>query len=136
MSRTGYVSAQRTASPGFSCVSMKSNNSMNLPPGLSDVDAQRTASPGFSCVSLKSNNSMILPPGLSDVDAQRTASPGFSCVSLKMSLPREFSDGPAATFDSVATSRKRKRAASPQQPLISVINQRTLILSLFQNGLN
>ncbi|XP_026073440.1 NACHT, LRR and PYD domains-containing protein 3-like isoform X1 [Carassius auratus] len=78
-----YVDTQRAASPGFSCVSMKSNNSMFHPPGLSYVDAQRAASPGFSCVSMKSNNSMFHPPGLSDVDAQRAASPGFSGVSIK-----------------------------------------------------
>uniref|UniRef100_A0A8C1E628 NACHT domain-containing protein n=1 Tax=Cyprinus carpio carpio TaxID=630221 RepID=A0A8C1E628_CYPCA len=74
---------QRAASPGFSCVSMKSNNSMIIPPVLSDADAQRAASPGFTCVSMKSNNSMIIPHNLSDVDAQRAAFPGFSCVSMK-----------------------------------------------------
>ncbi|XP_052408466.1 NACHT, LRR and PYD domains-containing protein 3-like isoform X3 [Carassius gibelio] len=77
------VEAQRAGSPGFSCVSMKSNNSMYQPPYLSDVDAQRAGSPGFSCVSMKSNNSMYQPPYLSDVDAQRAGSPGFSCVSMK-----------------------------------------------------
>ncbi len=96
------VDAPRAASP-FSSVSMKSNNSMPLPPGLSDVDAQRATSPGFSCVSMKSNNSMPLPPGLSDVDAQRATSPGFSCVSMKsnnsMPQPPELSDGPTVTFD-------------------------------------
>ncbi len=30
------------------------------------VDTQRAASPGFSCVSMKSNRSMFLPPELSD----------------------------------------------------------------------
>ncbi|KAL0154040.1 hypothetical protein M9458_050653, partial [Cirrhinus mrigala] len=29
------------------------------------VDTQRAASPGFSCVSVKSDNSMHQPPGLS-----------------------------------------------------------------------
>ncbi|XP_059405768.1 NACHT, LRR and PYD domains-containing protein 3-like [Carassius carassius] len=77
------VHAQRASSPGFSCVSVKSNNSMNRPPYLSDVNAQRVSSPGFSCVSMKSNNSMNRPPYLSDVNAQRVSSPGFSCVSMK-----------------------------------------------------
>ncbi|KAI2643981.1 ATP synthase subunit beta [Labeo rohita] len=36
------------------------------PPGLSDVDTQRTTSSGLSCVSMKSNNSMNKPPELSD----------------------------------------------------------------------
>ncbi|XP_042586743.1 LOW QUALITY PROTEIN: protein NLRC3-like [Cyprinus carpio] len=80
------VDAQRSVSAGFSCVSVKSNRSIGLPPGLSDVDAQREASPGFSCVSMKSNNSMFQPPGLSDVDAQRSASAGFSCVSMKSNI--------------------------------------------------
>ncbi|XP_043088492.1 NACHT, LRR and PYD domains-containing protein 3-like isoform X2 [Puntigrus tetrazona] len=114
------VDARRTASSGLSCVSMKSNNSVIIPPDLSDVDARRTASSGLSCVSMKSNNSMIIPPDLSDVDARRTASSGLSCVSMKsnnsMIIPPDLSDEPAATFDSIATSRKRKRAASPQQP--------------------
>uniref|UniRef100_A0A9J7Z3Q2 NACHT, LRR and PYD domains-containing protein 12-like n=1 Tax=Cyprinus carpio carpio TaxID=630221 RepID=A0A9J7Z3Q2_CYPCA len=90
------VDTQRAASPGFSYVSMKSNNSIGLPPGLSDVDAQRAASAGFSSVSMKSNNSMHLPPGLSDVDTQRVASAGFSCVSMKsnnsIGLPPVLSD--------------------------------------------
>ncbi|KAL0148759.1 hypothetical protein M9458_055937, partial [Cirrhinus mrigala] len=33
------VDTQRAASPGFSCVSMKSNRSMNHPPDLSDGPA-------------------------------------------------------------------------------------------------
>ncbi|KAL0149937.1 hypothetical protein M9458_054769, partial [Cirrhinus mrigala] len=69
------------------------------------VDTHRAASPGFSCVSMKSNNSMILSPHLSDVDAQRAASPGFSCVSMKSndSMPAivfDFSNGPAVSSDS------------------------------------
>ncbi|XP_073699488.1 uncharacterized protein [Garra rufa] len=87
---------QKAASPGFSCVSMKSNNSMHLPPGLSDVDTQREASQGFSCVSMKSNNSMHLPPGLHDFNTQRAASSGYSCVSMKsnnsMHLPPGLHD--------------------------------------------
>uniref|UniRef100_A0A8C1N6B0 NACHT domain-containing protein n=1 Tax=Cyprinus carpio TaxID=7962 RepID=A0A8C1N6B0_CYPCA len=114
------VDTQRAASPGFSGVSVKSNNSMFLPPGLSDVDSQRAASPGFSAVSVKSNNSMFQPPDLSDVDAQRAASPGFSCVSVKsnifMNQPPGLSDELAVTSDSFIISRKRKRAASPLQP--------------------
>ncbi|XP_042577350.1 LOW QUALITY PROTEIN: NACHT, LRR and PYD domains-containing protein 12-like [Cyprinus carpio] len=90
------VYTQKAASPGFSCVSVKSNNSMFEPPELSDVDTQRAASPGFSRVSMKSNKSMFEPPELSDVDPQRATSPGFSCVSMKsnnsMFEPPELSD--------------------------------------------
>ncbi|XP_073801239.1 uncharacterized protein isoform X2 [Danio rerio] len=76
------VDHQRAASPEFSCLSMKSNNSMHLPPFMSDgsavnsesgktlnlaaVDHHRAASPEFSCVSMKSNNSIHLPPYMSD----------------------------------------------------------------------
>ncbi|XP_073801190.1 uncharacterized protein isoform X3 [Danio rerio] len=84
------VDPQRAASPVFSCVSMKSNNSMFLPPAFSDgsavksesgkrlklapVDPQRSASPEFSCVSIKSNNSMFLPPAFSGGSAGRSES--------------------------------------------------------------
>ncbi|XP_016371010.1 NACHT, LRR and PYD domains-containing protein 3-like, partial [Sinocyclocheilus rhinocerous] len=68
------VDTQRAASPGFSCVSMKSNNSMAIPRGLSDGSAvnsdslliskkrKRAASPVSNCVSMKSNRSMFDPP--------------------------------------------------------------------------
>ncbi|KAL0151034.1 hypothetical protein M9458_053547, partial [Cirrhinus mrigala] len=66
------------------------------------VYSQRAASPGFSCVSVKSNISMDKPPDLSDVGSQRAASPGFNCVSIKiMFLPPGLSDGPAVTSDPV-----------------------------------
>ncbi|XDV14014.1 hypothetical protein PO909_002262 [Leuciscus waleckii] len=90
------VHNQRAASSGFSCVSMKSNDSMRLPPILSDGPSS-----GFSCVSMKSNNSMLLPPNLSD-----GPSPGFSCVSMKsnnsMLLPPNLSDGPSSGFSCVS----------------------------------
>ncbi|XP_052407996.1 NACHT, LRR and PYD domains-containing protein 3 isoform X3 [Carassius gibelio] len=114
------VDTQRAASPGFSCVSMKSNRSMPLPPYLSDVDAQRAGSSGFSCVSMKSNRSMPLPPYLSDVDAQRAASPGFSCVSMKsnrsMPLPPYLSDVDA------------QRAGSPGFSCVSMKSNRSMPL--------
>ncbi|XP_073699501.1 NACHT, LRR and PYD domains-containing protein 3-like isoform X6 [Garra rufa] len=77
------VDTQRAASPGISCVSMKSNNSMYQPPNLREVDTERASSPGISCVSMKSNNSMYQPPTLREVDTERASSPGFSCVSMK-----------------------------------------------------
>ncbi|KAK7174172.1 hypothetical protein R3I93_001382 [Phoxinus phoxinus] len=91
-----FVHTQRAASPGFSCVSMKSNISMPLPPNLSDGPSS-----GFSCVSMKSNISMPLPPNLSD-----GPSSGFSCVSMKsnisMPLPPNLSDGPSSGFSCVS----------------------------------
>uniref|UniRef100_A0A9J7XEM6 Uncharacterized protein n=1 Tax=Cyprinus carpio carpio TaxID=630221 RepID=A0A9J7XEM6_CYPCA len=111
---------QRAASPGFSCVSMKSNNSTILPPELSGFHTQRTASPGFSCVSVKSNNSTILPPELSDFHTNRTASPGFSCVSMKsnnsMILPPELS------------GFHTNRTASPGFSCVSMKSNNSMIL--------
>ncbi|XP_073801195.1 uncharacterized protein isoform X2 [Danio rerio] len=104
------VDPQRAASPVFSCVSMKSNNSMYQPPAFSDgstvrsecgkrlkltpVDPQRAASPLFSCVSMKSNNSMFQPPA--------------------------FSDGSTVRSESVIVSRSRKSAASPVSSGVSM----------------
>ncbi|KAK9978235.1 hypothetical protein ABG768_019994 [Culter alburnus] len=104
------VHTQREASPGFSCVSMKSNHFMQQPPYLNDGPAVTSdsvnhsmlqphylndgPSPGSSCVSMKSNHSMLQPPYLNE-----GPSPGSSCVSMKsnhsMLLPPYLSDGPA-----------------------------------------
>ncbi|KAG1930018.1 NACHT, LRR and PYD domains-containing protein 12-like [Pimephales promelas] len=83
-------------SSGFSCVSMKSNNSMINPPTLSNGP-----SPGFSCVSMKSNNSMINPPMFSNGQSS-----GFSCVSMKSNIsmrePPALSNGPSPGFSCVS----------------------------------
>ncbi|XP_039546477.1 NACHT, LRR and PYD domains-containing protein 3, partial [Pimephales promelas] len=101
------LTQRRAASPGSSCVSMKSNNSMSLPPNLSDGPSS-----GFSCVSMKSNNSMSLPPGLSD-----GPSSGFSCVSMKsnnsMSLPPNLSDGPSSGFSCVSMKSNNSMSLPP-----------------------
>ncbi|XP_050961086.1 NACHT, LRR and PYD domains-containing protein 3-like [Labeo rohita] len=65
------VHTPRPSSPGFSCVSMKSNNSMDIiPPNLSEGPAvnsdsvrsrKRAASTVSSCVPMKRNSSMINP---------------------------------------------------------------------------
>ncbi|XP_056450508.1 NLR family CARD domain-containing protein 3-like [Gadus chalcogrammus] len=65
---------QRADSPGPSCVSMKSDSSMYLPPVFKDGRPtgeerrrqERADSPGPSCVSMKSDQSMYLPPDLKD----------------------------------------------------------------------
>ncbi|XP_053281838.1 NLR family CARD domain-containing protein 3 isoform X2 [Pleuronectes platessa] len=66
----------RAESPGFSCVSLKSDRSMNQPlifsnePGPSHTKGQdhrlRAESPGSSCLSLKSDQSMRHPPEFSN----------------------------------------------------------------------
>uniref|UniRef100_A0AAQ4QCA8 B30.2/SPRY domain-containing protein n=1 Tax=Gasterosteus aculeatus aculeatus TaxID=481459 RepID=A0AAQ4QCA8_GASAC len=98
--------AQRThqrpgPGPGPSCVSMKSNQSMNLPIEFKDVGPSVDArthhrprpgpGPGPSCVSMKSNQSMSPPLNFKDVgpsvDAsshqQRGKSPEPRCLSMK-----------------------------------------------------
>ncbi|XP_016103918.1 NACHT, LRR and PYD domains-containing protein 3-like [Sinocyclocheilus grahami] len=66
---------QNAASPEPSCVSIKSDVSINLPPYLSDgpvtidpsdIEKKRSESPEPSCVSIKSELSINLPPYLSD----------------------------------------------------------------------
>uniref|UniRef100_A0A9J8AI52 NACHT, LRR and PYD domains-containing protein 12-like n=1 Tax=Cyprinus carpio carpio TaxID=630221 RepID=A0A9J8AI52_CYPCA len=111
---------QSAASPEPSCVSIKSDISINLPPYLSDgsmtIDPSDTKkkgseSPEPSCVSIKSDISINLPPYLSDgsmtIDPSDTKkkgseSPEPSCVSIKsdisINLPPYLSDG-AVTID-------------------------------------
>ncbi|KAK0151027.1 NLR family CARD domain-containing protein 3 [Merluccius polli] len=65
---------ERADSPGPSCVSMKSDWSMDKPPEFKDVNRQppkkkgqeRADSPGPSCVSMKSDWSMDKPPQFKD----------------------------------------------------------------------
>ncbi|XP_059904922.1 NLR family CARD domain-containing protein 3-like isoform X2 [Gadus macrocephalus] len=69
------VQQLRADSPGSSCVSMKSDWSMDHPPTFNDqrpsrderrVQQQRADSPGSSCVSMKSDWSMDHPPTFND----------------------------------------------------------------------
>ncbi|KAK9977057.1 hypothetical protein ABG768_018878 [Culter alburnus] len=66
---------------------------------------KRSSSPDPSCVSLKSNQSMDRPAKFSDGavtsdpsrGSQRAASPQPSCVSMKSIVPPEFSDAPVTS---------------------------------------
>ncbi|XP_059904464.1 NACHT, LRR and PYD domains-containing protein 12-like isoform X3 [Gadus macrocephalus] len=102
-------------SPGPSCVSLKSERSMDPPVRFTDgnqsiekrrVQQQRADSPGPRCVSMKSDRSMDPPVRFTDgnqsiakrrVQQERADSPGPSCVSLKsqrsMDPPVRFTDG-------------------------------------------
>ncbi|CAL8308311.1 unnamed protein product [Merluccius merluccius] len=106
---------ERADSPGPSCVSMKSDWSMNHPVQFKDgnpsiekrrVQQERADSPGPSCVSMKSDRSMNHPFTFKDgnqsiekrrVQQERADSPGPSCVSMKsdrsMDDPPQFKDG-------------------------------------------
>ncbi|XP_059905424.1 NACHT, LRR and PYD domains-containing protein 12-like isoform X4 [Gadus macrocephalus] len=78
-SKAKRVQQQRADSPGPSCVSMKSDWSMDKPPELKDgrpsreespEQQQRADSPGPSCVSMKSDRSMDLPLSFKDGNHQ------------------------------------------------------------------
>ncbi|KAK0133694.1 NLR family CARD domain-containing protein 3 [Merluccius polli] len=105
---------ERADSPGPSCVSMKSDQSMDHPVTFKDgnqsikkrVQQERADSPGPSCVSMKSDHSMYEPENFKDgnqsvekrrVQQERADSPGPSCVSMKsdrsMGQPENFKDG-------------------------------------------
>ncbi|XP_049324272.1 protein NLRC3-like isoform X1 [Astyanax mexicanus] len=80
--------SNRREPPEPSYVSMKSHNSMVMPPEFSN----RTEPPEPSYVSMKSHNSMVMPPGFSN----RREPPEPSCVSMKshnsMVMPPGFSN--------------------------------------------
>ncbi|KAK0141754.1 NLR family CARD domain-containing protein 3 [Merluccius polli] len=106
---------ERADSPGPSCVSMKSDRSMDRPVVFKDgnqsiekrrVQQERADSPGPSCVSMKSDWSMYRPVVFKDGNQsiekrrpqqERADSPGPSCVSMKsdwsMDYPPQFKDG-------------------------------------------
>ncbi|XP_041960856.1 NACHT, LRR and PYD domains-containing protein 12-like isoform X3 [Alosa sapidissima] len=104
----------RPPSPVPSCVSMKSDKSMDYPPKFSDAptssgltpEMHRPPSPVNSCVSMKSDKSMDYPPKFSNEPApsgltpemHRPPSPVNSCVSVKsdksIDYPPKFSNVP------------------------------------------
>ncbi|XP_048019524.1 NLR family CARD domain-containing protein 3-like isoform X1 [Megalobrama amblycephala] len=117
------IRSKRASSPEFSCVSMKSNESIGHPPDLSDEavtsdpsismrGSQRASSPEPSCVSMKSIESIHQPPDLSDepvtsdhsrVDRDRS----FSPLQFRPSVPRLTS-----TFTPIRTSQDRHKLLS------------------------
>ncbi|XP_059911371.1 NACHT, LRR and PYD domains-containing protein 12-like isoform X6 [Gadus macrocephalus] len=128
---------QRADSPGPSCVSMKSDRSMEHPVGFKDgnqsiekrrVQQERPDSPGPSCVSMKSDHSMDIPWRLNDGRPsreerrrqQRADSPGPSCVSMKsdgsMGIPVTFKVGRPSREE----RRRQERAVSPGPSCVSM----------------
>ncbi|XP_056445285.1 NLR family CARD domain-containing protein 3-like isoform X7 [Gadus chalcogrammus] len=130
---------QRADSPGPSCVSMKSDWSMDQPVRFKDgnqsiakrrVQQQRADSPGPICVSMKSDWSMDQPVRFKDgnqsiakrrVQQQRADSPGPICVSMKsdwsMDQPVRFKDGK----QSIEKRRvQQPRADSPGPSCVSM----------------
>ncbi|KAK0145258.1 NLR family CARD domain-containing protein 3 [Merluccius polli] len=106
---------ERADSPGPSCVSMKSDWSIDYPPDLKDgrpsreerrEQQERADSPGPSCVSMKSDHSMghivRFEDGNESIEQrreqqERADSPGPSCVSMKsdrsIDYPPDLKDG-------------------------------------------
>ncbi|XP_060745327.1 NLR family CARD domain-containing protein 3-like isoform X1 [Tachysurus vachellii] len=106
---------KRSESPTQSCISMKSDGSMDPPPVFKDGDLsllhsklqrKRSESPTQSCISMKSDGSMDPPPVFKDGDSsllhsklqrKRSESPTQSCISMKsdgsMDPPPVFKDG-------------------------------------------
>ncbi|XP_048845416.1 NACHT, LRR and PYD domains-containing protein 12-like isoform X8 [Brienomyrus brachyistius] len=140
--RTERVLSERAGSPAPSCVSMKSNRSMEHPltfregpfPTDQRVLRERAGSPAPSCVSMKSNRSMEHPltfregpfPTDQRVLRKRAGSPAPSCVSLKsdrsMKPPFNFREGPFPTDQRVL----RKRAGSPAPSCVSLKSDRSM----------
>ncbi|CAL8402623.1 unnamed protein product [Gadus morhua 'NCC'] len=125
---------ERADSPGPSCVSMKSDRSMDPPEQFKDgnpsikkrkVLQERADSPGPSCVSMKSDRSMDPPEQFKDgnlsikkrkVLHERADSPRPSCVTMKtdrsMNIPPEFKDGRPTRKD--RQHQKRSKVTSAQ----------------------
>ncbi|KAL1250479.1 hypothetical protein QQF64_018275, partial [Cirrhinus molitorella] len=143
---------KRAASPEPSCVSMRSDASMNKPPqfstgsvtsNTSETENKRSASPEPSCVSMRSDASMNKPPQFSTGSVtsntrrkrKRSASPEPSCVSMRSdkSMPESlnFSTGSVTSN----TRRKRKRSASPEPSCVSMRSDKSMPESLnFSTG--
>ncbi|XP_035276257.1 NACHT, LRR and PYD domains-containing protein 3-like, partial [Anguilla anguilla] len=91
------VQAERAGSPVPSCLSMKSDHSIELPVNFREqftgdqrVQVEREASPVPSCLSMKSDHSIDRPTnfrgqfaGDQRVQAERSGSPVPSCLSMK-----------------------------------------------------
>ncbi|XDV32807.1 hypothetical protein PO909_003524 [Leuciscus waleckii] len=105
------VQLERSDFPEASCVSMKSDWSMDHPPELKDgetrpnlssVQQERSDSPEASCLSMNSNWSMDHPPEIKtgdrrSVQQKRSDSPEASCLSMtsdwSMDYPPEMKGG-------------------------------------------
>ncbi|XP_077086520.1 NLR family CARD domain-containing protein 3-like isoform X2 [Siphateles boraxobius] len=139
---------QESSTPESSCVSMKSNCSMNMPiefksgdikPDLSFETSsvqQKSSNPESSCVSMKSNCSMNMPiefkigdikPDLrfetSSVQ-QKSSNPESSCVSMKsncsMNMPIEFKSGDIQPDLSFKTSSVQQKSSNPESSCVSM----------------
>ncbi|XP_048021135.1 protein NLRC3-like isoform X1 [Megalobrama amblycephala] len=131
---------QKSSNPESSCVSVKSNWSMENPltfksgdkrPDLSSVQ-QKRSNPESSCVSVKSSWSMENPltfksgdkrPDLSSVQ-QKRSNPESSCVSVKsdwsMENPLTFKSGDKRPDLSFKTSSVQQKSSNPESSCVSM----------------
>ncbi|XP_078147145.1 NACHT, LRR and PYD domains-containing protein 3-like isoform X2 [Centroberyx gerrardi] len=132
------VQQERPDSPEPSCVSMKSDWSMELPPYFKDkhpsenmIQQERPDSPEPSCVSMKSDRSMIRPLNFKDkhpsenmIQQERPDSPEPSCVSMKsdrsMLLPIYFKRKHLSE-----TRIQQERPDSPEPSCVSMKSDRS-----------
>ncbi|KAJ8289400.1 hypothetical protein GJAV_G00000860 [Gymnothorax javanicus] len=123
------VQVERSGSPIPSCLSMKSNHSMNQPimfsgefTGDKRVRVERPGSPVPSCHSLQSDASMNPPlhfkgefTGDQRVRVERPGSPVLSCQSLQS----DASMNPPLHFKGEFTGDQRVRVERPGSPVLS-----------------
>ncbi|XP_076123354.1 NACHT, LRR and PYD domains-containing protein 3-like isoform X2 [Alosa pseudoharengus] len=141
----GSTQQKRSPSPVPSCVSMKSDRSMDppvrfggggVPAGQSSTQQKRSPSPVPSCVSMKSDRSMDppvrfggggVPAGQSSTQQKRSPSPVPSCVSMKsdrsMDPPVRFGGGGVPAGQS---STQQKRSPSPVPSCVSMKSDRSM----------
>ncbi|XP_053493722.1 NACHT, LRR and PYD domains-containing protein 12 isoform X1 [Ictalurus furcatus] len=122
-SKKGKFQIKGSDSPTPSCVSMKSDASLDPPPKFKDGDSSSvdskiqikgSDSPTPSCVSMKSDASLDPPPKFKDGDSSSvdskiqikgSDSPTPSCVSMKsdasLNPPPKFKDGDSSSVHSV-----------------------------------
>ncbi|XP_070404229.1 NACHT, LRR and PYD domains-containing protein 12 isoform X2 [Nothobranchius furzeri] len=107
----------RAEPPGPSCLSMKSDRSMQYPPNLSgpgpsDTKGQnhrwRAEPPGPSCLSMKSDRSMMNPP---DLSGPGPSDPKLSAANKKLPEHREKSSWLSVINRELIRGRKRSSVA-------------------------
>ncbi|XP_046718513.1 NLR family CARD domain-containing protein 3-like isoform X2 [Silurus meridionalis] len=111
-------------SPVWSCVSMKSDHSMNPPLKFqkesSSIPSVQPTSPVSSCVSMKSNNSMDPPLKFqeesSSIPSMPPTSPVWSCVSMKS----DHSMNPPLKFQKESSSIPSVQPTSPVSTCVSM----------------